>query len=56
LRVFALVEVGERQAIDLYVRREDAYAVLDEVLRAEPEWIHLHVLPLDLGEAEFSLN
>src|SRR6266508_1452247 len=36
VRAFALVEVGHRQAIDLFVRWEDAYAALENTLGDEP--------------------
>jgi hypothetical protein len=39
VRAFALVEVGHRQAIDVFVRREDADAELEEILGDEPDWM-----------------
>jgi hypothetical protein len=38
VRLYALVEAGQRQAIDVYLREEDAQRELEDCLRDEPEW------------------
>jgi hypothetical protein len=35
---WALVEAGDREAIDLFVRREDAERALADCLHDEPQW------------------
>ena len=57
MRAFALVEVGHRQAIDLFVRRDDADAELEEILGDEPDWTGLlYVVPIELDEQRVSAN
>jgi hypothetical protein len=52
-----LVEVGHRQAIDLFVRREDAYAALENTLGDEPDWTDLlSVGPIELDGRDLSAN
>jgi hypothetical protein len=41
MRAFALAEIGDREAIDVYLRREDAWAALAEILEDEPGWAGL---------------
>ena len=55
MRVYALADLDDRLAVDLFVRREDAFAELEE-MESELGWDYLHVVPIDLGEHEFSLN
>ena len=38
MRFFALVDLSLLEAIELYVRREDAERTLAELLRDEPGW------------------
>jgi hypothetical protein len=57
VRAFALVEVGHRQAIDLYLQREDADAEIEEILGDEPDWTGLlYVVPIELDERRGSAN
>jgi hypothetical protein len=57
MRAFALAEIGRSEAIDLYLRREDAWAALEEILNDEPDWaVALFVTPIELDEREVSLN
>ena len=57
MRAFALAEIGRSEAIDVYLRREDAWAALEEILNDEPDWaIALFVTPIELDERELSLN
>jgi DNA-binding transcriptional ArsR family regulator len=37
VQVYALVELGDQEAIDVYLRREDALAALAECVRDEPD-------------------
>jgi hypothetical protein len=57
MRAFALAEIGRREAIDVYLRREDAWAALEEILNDKPDWAEaLFVAPIELDERELSLN
>jgi hypothetical protein len=38
VRVFALVELGDSEAIDVFLAEEDAQRALEECLRDEPQW------------------
>jgi hypothetical protein len=37
-RAYALVELGDSEAIDPFLRQEDAQAALEGALRDEPDW------------------
>jgi len=37
-RLYALVEAGDPQAIDVYLCEQDAQRALEECLRDEPHW------------------
>ena len=57
MRAFALAEIGRSEAIDVYLRREDAGAALAAILEDEPDWGgSLFVAPIELDERELSLN
>jgi hypothetical protein len=57
MRAFALAEIGRSEAIDVYLRCEDAWAALEEILDDEPDWaVALFVIPIELDERELSLN
>jgi hypothetical protein len=52
-----LIELGDSEAIDLFLREEDAQAALDDVLHDEPGWAGtLTVEPIELDEREMSAN
>lgn len=54
---YALVELGDPEAIDLFLREEDARAALEDALRDEPGWAGaLSVEPVELDEREISAN
>ena len=38
MRAFALTEIGDSEAIDVCLRREDAWAALAEILEDESDW------------------
>ena len=55
MRVFALVDVSLSEAIELYVRREDAERTLAELLHDEPEWESLfRIEEIELGEPSWN--
>jgi hypothetical protein len=57
VRAFALVELGDSEAIDLFLREEDARRALEECLRDEPGWIGtLFVELIELDERNLSAN
>lgn len=57
MRVYALADLGDRLAVDLFVRREDAFAELEEIVATELSWADfLHVVPIELDLSELSLN
>jgi hypothetical protein len=54
---YALVEVGDSEAIDVFLQREDADAFLAECLKDEPAWKDvLRVVPIELDERSVSAN
>jgi hypothetical protein len=57
VRAYALVELGDSEAIDIFLREEDARRALEECLRDEPDWIGtLFVEPIELDERDLSAN
>ena len=57
MQVYALVELGDQEAIDVYLRREDAFAALADCVRDEPSWAGLlYVAPIELDERAMSPN
>lgn len=57
MTAFALVELGDSQAVDVFVKREDAFAALEDALRDEPDWAGtLYVVPIELDERDASAN
>ena len=38
MRAYVLVELGDSEAIDLFLREEDAQAALEDALHDEPAW------------------
>ncbi len=57
MRAYALADLGDHLSVDVYLRKEDAFAELDEILRDEPDWAGLlFVAPIELDEREMSLN
>ena len=52
MRLYALVEAGDRDAIDVFLAEEDAQRVLEECLRDEPDWRGLlRVEPVEFGNS-----
>jgi hypothetical protein len=57
VRAYALVELGDSEAIDLFLREEDAQQALDDALHDEPGWAGLlKVEPVELDERDVSAN
>jgi hypothetical protein len=57
MRAFALAEIGDSEAIDVFLRREDAWAALAEILEDEPDSAgSLFVAPIELDERDVSAN
>ena len=50
MRWYALIEVGDPEAIDVFLRPDDAERALEDCLRDEPAWRGL----LRVEEIEFS--
>jgi hypothetical protein len=54
---YALTEVHDPEAIELFITEEDARRVLDDCLRDEPQWRgRLEVTEVELGHEHTSLN
>jgi hypothetical protein len=57
VRVRALVELDDHEAIDVFVRKEDALKALEDACIDEPQWEGtLFVAPIRLEESEPSAN
>ena len=58
MRLYALVEAGDPEAIDVYRCEQDAYRALEDCLRDEPEWSGLlRIEPIDAPQPQaVSLN
>jgi hypothetical protein len=58
MRLYALVEAGDPEAIDVFLAEADAQRALEDCLRDEPQWRGpLHVEEIELSDApSVSLN
>jgi hypothetical protein len=57
MRAYALAEIGERLTVGLLLRREDAFAALEEIRHDEPDWAsQLYVAPIELDDGDISPN
>jgi hypothetical protein len=57
MRLYALVEVGDPEAINVFVHEEDAQRALVGCLRDEPEWrTRLRIEEIEFADASSSLN
>jgi hypothetical protein len=57
VRAYALVELGDPESIDLFLREEDARRALEAMLLDEPDWAGLFcVQPVELDERDVSPN
>jgi hypothetical protein len=50
MRLYALVEAGDPEAIDVYLSEQDAHRALEDCLHDEPQWRGL----LSVAEVELS--
>jgi hypothetical protein len=45
--------MGDPQAVDVFVRREDAFAALEDAIKDEPDWagvLYIETIELDEGD------
>jgi hypothetical protein len=57
MRAWALVELGDHEAIDVFVRKEDALKALEDACTDEPQWAGtLFVASIELDERDVSAN
>jgi len=57
MRAYAVSEIGDRLAIDVFIRKEDAWLALEDALRDEPQSaVMLFVAPIELDESKLSTN
>jgi hypothetical protein len=57
MRLYALVEAGDPEAIDVYLCQQDAQRALEDCLRDEPQWRSLlEVTQVELDHEHTSLN
>ncbi len=57
MRLYALVEAGDPEAIDVFLSNEEAQRALEDCLRDEPEWRDLlRVEEIDLEYSRSSMN
>ena len=57
MRAFALVELGEPESIDLFLRDEDARRGLEDILSDEPQWAGMfYVQQVELNDTSVSAN
>jgi len=57
MRAYALVEIGDRAAIDVFLCRDDAFTALEAAVRDEPNRAYvLSVVPIEFDERDVSAN
>jgi hypothetical protein len=57
MRLYALVQAGDPEAIDVYLAEEDAQRALEDCLRDEPQWRgSLWVEGVELDHEQTSFN
>ena len=57
VRLYALVEAGDPEAIDVYLCEQDAQRALEDGLRDEPQWRGLlRVEEVDLSDTSPNAN
>ena len=57
MRAYVLAELGDRLAVDVFVRKEDAFEALEDATQDEPGWTGmLFVAPIELDERDVSAN
>jgi hypothetical protein len=57
MRLYALNELHDPEAIELFITEEDARRALEDCLRAEPQWTgRLEATEVELDHEQTSLN
>ena len=57
MRLYALVEAGDPEAVDVYLCKEDAQRALEDCLRDEPQWRDvLYVEEIELSDTSSNAN
>jgi hypothetical protein len=57
VRAYALVEIGDYQAVDVFLRKDEAFRALEDSVRDEADWAGLlYVAPIELDERNLSTN
>jgi hypothetical protein len=57
VRLYALVEASDPEAIDVFISSEDAQRALDDCLLDEPNWRDLlRIEPIELAGVDTSAN
>jgi hypothetical protein len=55
VQAWALVEIGDDHAVDVFVRQEDAFPALEDAVSDEQSWARtLLVVPIQLDERDMS--
>jgi hypothetical protein len=49
MRLYALVQAGDPEAVDVYLAEEDAQRALEDCLRDEPQWRKVHTYTRAIG-------
>jgi len=56
VRAYAVAELGDRLALDVFIRREDAFAALEDAAEEGAAAGMLFVAPIQLDTSEVSVN
>jgi hypothetical protein len=57
MRAYALAELGDQLAVDVFVRKEDAFDALNDAVSDEPAWGDLlYAQRIELDERDVSPN
>ena len=57
MRAYALAELGDSLALDVFIRREDGFAALEDAVNDEGDLVgKLFVAPIELDERDVSAN
>jgi hypothetical protein len=57
MRAYAVAELGDRLALHVFIRREDAFAALDEAADDEGQCMRIQfVAPIELDKLDVSAN
>jgi hypothetical protein len=55
VQAWALVEIGDDHAVDVFVRQEDAFPALEDAVSDEQSWARtLLVVPIQLDQRDMS--